>query len=277
MSAKDKKRLYKVLLYVLLSLIGVFMFFPFLWMVTASFKSSDLVLQYPPKLWPEVFHFENYAQVFQQVPFGRYMVNSLIVAVTVTVFALIFHSMAGYALGCLKFPGRNTIFVGILSTMMIPFYSIMIPLFILCSRLGWLDTYKGLIIPWIFHAYGIFLLRQYYLSFPKELKEAAIIDGCSEIGVFFRIALPTSKSILAALAIIFFTSNWDRFLWPLLITTSPEMRVIQLGIVQFKGQFVVSWHLIMAAAVVGCVPTLLLFIFLQSRIIEGIKMSGIKG
>lgn len=257
--------------------IGVIMLFPFLWMLSGSFKSSDLVMQYPPALIPQVFHFENYVRVFYDIPFGRYMVNSLLVAGTVTVAALMFHSMAGYALACLSFPGRNAIFVGMLSTMMIPFYSIMVPLFILCRNLGWIDTYQGLIIPWIPHAFGIFLFRQSFLTFPKDLKDAATIDGCNPLGVFFRIAMPTSQSLMAALGIIFFISNWDRFLWPLLITNSPEMRTIQLGIVQFKGQYVVNWHLILAAAVVGCIPTLLLFIVLQNRIVEGIKTTGIKG
>lgn len=275
--AKAKKIGFHIGIRILLICVGVFMFFPFVWMVSASFKSSDLVLQYPPALIPDVFHFENYALVFRQVPFARYILNSAIVATSVTVFALIFHSMAGYALASLRFPGRNAFFIGILSTMMVPFYSIVIPLFILCRNLGWNDTYQGLIIPWIPHAFGIFLLRQHYMTFPNELKEAAIIDGCSHLGVFFRIAFPTSRSILSALAIVFFISNWDRFLWPLLITNSPEMRVIQLGIVQFKGQYVVSWHLIMAAAVIGCIPTIILFIVLQNRIVEGIKMTGIKG
>ncbi len=251
--------------------------FPIIWMLSASFKSSDLVLQYPPALIPSTFHLENFTQVFTDIPFARYMLNSFIVASSVTIFALIFHSMAGYALGAMQFPGRGGVFIGILSTMMIPFYSIMVPLFMLCKMLGWLDSYLGLIIPWIPHAFGIFLLRQFYLTFPKELKEAATIDGCGPLIVFFRIAMPTSKSILSALAIIFFISNWDRFLWPLLITNSPLMRVIQLGIVQFKGQYVVSWHLIMAAAVVACIPTIIIFIVLQNKIVQGIKMAGIKG
>ena len=260
-----------------LIIIGIVLFFPFVWMVSASFKSSDLVLQYPPVLIPRELRIENYARIFMDIPFARYMLNSCIVATSVTLAALIFHSMAGYALGAMRFPGREKIFVGILSTMMIPFYSIMVPLFILCKTLGWLDSYLGLIIPWIPHAFGIFLLRQFYMTFPAELKEAATIDGCSPIGVFFRIAMPTSKSILSALAIVFFISNWDRFFWPLLITNTPEMRVIQLGIVQFKGQYVVNWHLIMAAAVIGCIPTIILFIVLQNKIVEGIKMVGIKG
>jgi multiple sugar transport system permease protein len=265
------------LIFAVMSVAATVFLFPFAWMLSSSLKSADMVLQYPPRLIPSSLHPENYVRIFIDIPFARYMLNSLIVATSVTIFALLFHSMAGYALGCLSFPGRQGIFLGILSTMMIPFYSIMIPLFILCRTLGWIDSYAGLILPWIPHAFGIFLLRQHYLTFPRELQDAAKVDGCSTVGTFFKIALPSSTSILVALAIVFFISNWDRFLWPLLITNSPEMRVIQIGIVQFKGQYVVNWHLIMAASVVACVPTLALFAVLQGKIVEGVSMSGIKG
>lgn len=274
---KTKKRVASTLERIALIVLSVVMAFPFIWMLSASLKTSDKVLEYPPRLIPDVFRFQNYADVFDQLPFLRYMLNSLIVAGSITVVALVFHSMAGYALGTMRFKGKGAIFVGVISTMMIPFYSIVIPLFVMCQRLGLVDTYLGMILPWIPHAFGIFLMRQYYLTFPRELKEAAVIDGCTHFGVFFKIALPISKSILAALGIIFFTSNWDRFLWPMLITNSPEMRVLPVGIMQFKGQFVVNWHLMMAAAVVGCIPTILVFIFLQDKIVEGVKMSGIKG
>lgn len=273
---KTKKRAASALERIALIVLSVVMAFPFIWMLSASLKTSDKVLEYPPRLIPDVFRFQNYADVFDQLPFLRYMLNSLIVAGSITVVALVFHSMAGYALGTMRFKGKGAIFVGVISTMMIPFYSIVIPLFVMCQRLGLVDTYLGMILPWIPHAFGIFLMRQYYLTFPRELKEAAVIDGCTHFGVFFKIALPISKSILAALGIIFFTSNWDRFLWPMLITNSPEMRVLPVGIMQFKGQFVVNWHLMMAAAVVGCIPTILVFIFLQDKIVEGVKMSGIK-
>lgn len=273
---KAKKRIATTLERIVLIILAVVMAFPFIWMLSASLKTSDKVLEYPPRLIPDVFRFQNYADVFDQLPFLRYMLNSLIVAGSITVVALVFHSMAGYALGTMRFKGKGAIFVGVISTMMIPFYSIVIPLFVMCQRLGLVDTYLGMILPWIPHAFGIFLMRQYYLTFPRELKEAAVIDGCTHFGVFFKIALPISKSILAALGIIFFTSNWDRFLWPMLITNSPEMRVLPVGIMQFKGQFVVNWHLMMAAAVVGCIPTILVFIFLQDKIVEGVKMSGIK-
>lgn len=270
-------RMGRLLLRIALIFSSIVMAFPFVWMLSSSLKSSDEVLAYPPTLLPESFRWQNYLQVFQEIPFTRYMFNSIVVAVTVTAVSLVLHSMAGYSLGTLQFPGKKLVFTGMLSTMMIPFYSIVIPLFIMCQKLGMIDSYLGLILPWIPHAYGIFLLRQYYMSFPKELKEAAIIDGCTHFGVFFKVALPTSGSILAALGIIFFTGNWDRFLWPLLITNSPEMRTLPVGIMQFKGQFVVNWHLLMAAAVVSVIPTFIVFLLFQNKIVQGIKMSGIKG
>jgi multiple sugar transport system permease protein len=262
---------------VLLVVLALVMFFPYYWMLIGSLKSSDEVLRYPPRFVPTRLQLQNYRQVFVDVPFARYILNSFIVAASVTAAALLFHSMAGFALACVRMPGKKFIFLGILSTMMIPFYSIMVPLFIICRYLGWIDTYWGLIVPWIPHAFGIFLYRQFFLDFPRDLIDAGKIDGCSVYGLFFRVSLPTATSISAVLAIIFFISNWDRFLWPLLITISAEMRVIQLGIVQFKGQYVVHWHLVLTAAVIGSIPTLLIFIFLQNRITEGIRVTGIKG
>lgn len=267
----------KILTRVLLIIVAIIMFFPFLWMVSGAFKPSDEVMEYPPRIIPSEVRFENFTELFKEIPFERYMINSFIVAGSITVSSLLFHSMAGYALARLKFPGRRFLFIGILSTMMIPFYSIVIPLFIIIRQVGWYDTYLGLIIPWIPHAFGIFLLRQYYITFPKELVDAAVIDGCSHIGVFFRIALPLSKPILAALGVIFFISNWDRFLWPLLITSSAEMRVVPLGVVQFKGQYVAHWNLVLAGATVACIPTIIIFMMLQNFIVKGVKTTGIKG
>ena len=266
----------KIIIRILLIVVAIIMVFPFLWMVSGAFKPSDEVMEYPPKIIPSEIRYENFTELFKEVSFGRYMINSFIVAGSVTIFSLLFHSMAGYALARLRFPGKRFLFIGILSTMMIPFYSIVIPLFIIIKQIGWYDTYLGLIIPWIPHAFGIFLLRQYYIGFPKELADAAAIDGCSHIGVFFRIALPLSKPILAALGVVFFISNWDRFLWPLIITSSAEMRVVPLGIVQLKGQYVAHWNLILAGATIACIPTIIIFILLQNFIVKGIKTTGIK-
>ncbi|GFP22339.1 multiple sugar transport system permease protein, partial [Candidatus Hakubella thermalkaliphila] len=187
------------------------------------------------------------------------------------------HAMAGYALARLRFPGRKVIFIGILSTLMIPFYTIMIPLVLLVKALGWIDTYWALIVPAIPHAFGIFWLRQFFLGVPRELEDAARIDGASRIGVFFHIALPLARPILAALAVFFFLANWDAFLWPLIATSSQKMRVVQVGIQSFAGEQGSAWNLIMAASTVAILPTLILFFSLQRFIVRSVKMSGLKG
>src|ERR1700737_3587439 len=188
---------------------------PLLWMLSASLKTSGEALAIPAPLLPAVPRWQNYVDVFSQVPFARYMLNSLFVATTVTVVALLFHSMAAYSLARLRYPGRDIIFVGMLSTLMGPFTVIVIPLFILIKTLGWVDSYQALIIPAIPHAFGIFLLRQFYLGLPRELEEAALIDGANRIQVYWRIVLPLSRPILMALGILFFLANWNNFLWPL--------------------------------------------------------------
>jgi multiple sugar transport system permease protein len=249
---------------------------PMLWMLSASLKSPGDVLRFPPALIPTNPQWTNYRDVFTQVPFLRYIANSALVSVTVTVAGLVLHSMAGYSLARLRYPGRNLIFIGILSTLMVPSAVLLIPQFILVKDLGWLNSYAGLIVPAIPHAFGIFLMRQFYLGLPGELQEAAIVDGATPAGVFWRIALPLSKPILATLAVFFFLANWNSFLWPLVIIQSPEMWVIQIGITQFVGEHGTQWNMIMAASVVAAVPTLLLFFVLQRYIVEGIKMTGIK-
>jgi multiple sugar transport system permease protein len=277
MSTDVKRHLRRGGVLVLMTAIGVVMFFPFLWMVSSSFKSNQEVLQYPPSLLPHEWHPENYKSVFTEVPFAKYMLNSFFVAGVVTAIALLTHAMAGYALACLNFRGRQVLFFAIIATMMVPFYSLLVPLLNLSKTLGWVDSYAGLIIPWIPHAFGIFLMRQHFLGFPRELRDAAAVDGAGHLRTFFGIALPTAYPVLAALAIIYFIGNWDRFLWPLIITNSPDKQTVPLGLVQFQGQYSTQWNVLMAGAVVASLPTLMLFVFLQRRIVAGVAMSGIKG
>jgi multiple sugar transport system permease protein len=183
----------RIVLYVLAAISAVILVGPLLWMLSSSLKSPGEVLANPPTLVPHEWRFQNYIDVFHQVPFGRYLFNSFFVASTVTIVALLFHSMAAYSLARLKFPGRDKIFVAILMTLMVPFTVIAVPLFIIVNWLGWVDTYQGLIIPMIPHAFGIFLLRQFYLSIPRELEEAAIVDGASLARVYWSIILPLSR------------------------------------------------------------------------------------
>lgn len=267
----------RLVLYVLAVIAFVILAGPLLWMLSSSLKTGSEVLAKPPTLVPKNPQWHNYAEVFTTVPFARYMLNSLLVSSVVTVVALAFHSMAAYSLARLRFPGRNAIFLGIVATLMVPFTVIVIPLFIIVDALGWVDSYPGLIIPMIPHAFGIFLLRQFYLGLPRELEEAAIVDGANLVQVYRHIVLPLSRPILAALGVFFFLANWNNFLWPLIVTQSQDLWVVQLGIQQFTGQRGSQYNLIMAASTLAALPTLILFFVLQRRLVEGMKLTGLKG
>ena len=247
---------------------------PLLWMLSMSFKEGDEVFR--PNLIPAHPTLDNFLYVFTQVNFFRYLWNTFFVSATVTVVALFFHSMAGYALARLRFPGREAIFLTMFATFLISQPVIIVPLFILVRSLGMLDSYAGLIIPSIFNAFGIFLLRQFYLAVPRELEEAAIIDGAGYFRVYWSIILPLSRPILSALAILFFLANWNSFLWPLTITNDQNLWMVQVAIASFHQQYNGSWNYIMAASTVVALPTVAMFVVFQKRIIESIKTSGIK-
>lgn len=265
-----------IFVYLLCTVVAVVTVFPFLWMVIGSFKTATEIAQYPPNLLPQTFEWRNYVEVFTSVPFLRFIFNSFVVASTVTLVALLFHAMAAYSLARLHYPGRNLFFIGIVMTLMVPFSVTLIPTFILVRSLGWLDTYAALIVPSIFNAFGIFLLRQFYLGIPVELEEAALLDGDTPAGIFFHIALPLSRPILATLAVFFFLYNWNNYLWPLVVTKSRDMQVIQVAIAAFAGEHATQWQLIMAGSTVAAIPGLLLYLFFQRYLIEGVKLSGLK-
>lgn len=261
-------------LFVVVGVIVILTVFPLVWMFTSSFKGADEVLS--TNLLPSAPTLDNFDYVFSSAPFGRYLLNSLVVSVTVTVVALFFHSMAAYALARLRFPGRDAIFLGIFSTLLVTGPAVLVPLFLVVHRLGLLNSYAGLIVPAIFSAYGIFLLRQFYVAIPAELEEAARLDGCGYWRIYWSIILPLSRSIFAALAVLFFLANWNAFLWPLVATTDADLQVVQLGIASFQDQNTADWQYVLAAATVAAIPTLLAFAFFQRRIVESIKTSGLK-
>ena len=212
----------------------------------------------------------------QPLPFTHYIFNSLFVAVTVTVFSLIVNSFAAYAFARLEFPGRDVLFVVFLSTMIIPFEVIAIPLYLEMRWLGWVDTYQALIVPFVASPLGMFLLRQFFLGMPRELEEAARIDGCSMFGAFRRIVLPNSVPALIAFGVIRFQFSWDAFVWPLIVAPSPPVRVIQVAIASFDTDVQVQWNLILAAAVLASLPIILMFAFLQRFYVQGMLTSGLK-
>jgi len=214
--------------------------------------------------------------VLTQVPFPRYLLNSAFVSVVVTGVALMLHSMAAYALSRLQFRGRTMIFALMVSTLLVSLPVILVPLFLIAKQLGMLDSYTGLIIPMIFNVFGIFLLRQYYLNFPTELEDAAQLDGCSYFGLFFRVVIPLSRAPLASLAVLFFLANWNSFLWPLTITSNPNLDVIQVGIASLQGQYSAAYNYVLAASLIAVIPTVVIFLIGQRWLVDSIKNSGLK-
>jgi multiple sugar transport system permease protein len=248
--------------------------FPLVYMLSIGFKGQNEV--FSTNVLPEQPTLASFVYVLTEVPFLRFLGNTLIVAVTVTVVALFFHTMAGYALARLRFPGRETIFLAMFSTFLVSLPVIIVPLFILVRALGMLDSYVGLIVPAIFNAFGVFLLRQYYLALPRELEEAAFIDGAGYWRIYWSVILPLSRPIIAALAILFFLANWNAFLWPLTVVSDQSLWVVQIGIANFKSQYAASWNYIMAASTIVAVPTIVLFVAFQRQIMDSIKTSGLK-
>lgn len=247
--------------------------FPIVWLVLGAFKPADQT--FAPGL-PSSLTLDNLRYVLTEVPFPQYLLNSAIVSVTVTIAALLFHSMAAYALARLRFPGRDFTFTLMLSTMLVSLPVILVPLFLIVKQLGLVDSFGGLILPAIFNAFGIFLLRQYYLNIPRELEEAAELDGCGYPRLYWSVILPLSRPILASLAVLFFLANWNSFLWPLTITRTPSLDVIQLGISGLQGQYSASWNIILAGAVLAAVPTIVVFLVGQRWLIDSLKTSGMK-
>jgi multiple sugar transport system permease protein len=252
---------------------ALLVFFPVAWLVLSALKPSDET--FDPGL-PHHWTLSNLSYVLTKVPFPRYMLNSAIVAVVVTVVALFFHTMAAYALARLKFWGRDIIFSTIVATLLVSLPVILVPLFLIAKQLGLLDTYAGLIIPMIFNAFGIFLLRQYYLNFPRELEDAAQLDGCGYPRLYWHVILPLSRPAMASLAVLFFLANWNAFLWPLTITRSPNRDVVQVGIAGLQGQYSGSYNYVLAGSLVAVVPTVLVFLLGQRWLVESMKSSGLK-
>jgi multiple sugar transport system permease protein len=255
-------------------ILGLMTIFPLFWMISIAFKPSAEVFQ--PNLLPVAPTFDNFIYVLTEVPFLRYLGNTFFVSAVITVVALFFHTMAGYALARLRFPGRETIFVLIFSTFLVSLPVIIVPLFIIVRAMGMLNTFAGIIVPAIFHAFGIFLLRQYYLSLPREIEEAAVVDGAGYWRIYWSVILPLSRPIIASLAILFFLANWNSFLWPLTVASDQNLWVVQVGIANFRSQYSTSWNYIMAASTIVATPMLILFVIFQRQIMESIKTSGLK-
>lgn len=271
----------RVPLYAILGLIGAFMLVPFLWMVTTSLKPSGTAFDYPPQVLPTSFDFSNYENLFTLAPFGTYVLNSVVVTAVTVVGQVAFCASAAYGFARLSFRGSKAIFVLFLATMMIPFQVTMIPLFLIVFKLNWVNTYQGLIVPGLSSAFAIFLLRQAFLTIPRDYQDAAHLDGASEWIVFTRIFLPLVKPALATVAVFAFMGTWTDLLWPLLIARDEKMRTVELGLAYFNVTSSAyqqpNWPLMMAASVVSLLPVVLVYLFAQRYFVAGISLTGVKG
>jgi len=257
---------------------------PYVWMLASSLRPQVETFQHViPLSWktfvPQSFTLASYRELFALVPFpfSRYVFNSIFVALSVTTLSLIVNALAAYAFARLEFPGRSVLFAVFLSTMIVPFEVLAIPLYLQIRSFGWVNTYQALIIPWIANPLGIFLLRQFFQEIPRELEEAARIDGCSYFGAFRHVVIPNSIPALVAFALIRFQASWDAFLWPLIAAPSAEKRVIQVAIASFVTEVQTRWDLTFAASVVATLPVAAAFLVLQRYYVQGVVMSGLKG
>ncbi len=265
--------------YLLLVGAAIVLILPFLWIISTSLKGSESIFAVPPQWIPKDLHWDNYAKVFTKMPFFIYLKNSVFISVLTIFGTLLSSSLVAYAFACLKWPGRDWLFVFVLATMMLPAQVTMIPVFVLYKQFGWLNTFKPLIVPAFFGggAFNIFLLRQFFLTIPKELFEAARLDGCSEFKIYWKIALPLAKPALATVAILTYMSTWNDFLGPLIYLSDKLKGTLALGLAMFVGQYQTEWGVLMAASVLVMLPVIVLFFLFQKYFIRGFMMSGIKG
>ncbi|MCL6434271.1 MAG: carbohydrate ABC transporter permease [Leptolyngbyaceae cyanobacterium HOT.MB2.61] len=262
-------------LYTVLIVYAVITFLPFAWALSASFKPLSEIAEGGIHFIPQHFTLANYRQIFTQEPlFGRWFLNSAIAAIFITLFNLLFNSMAGYALARIRFPGNQFWFFLILAALMVPGQITLLPKFLILKSFGWLNTYQGLIVPGAINATFIFMMRQFFINFPRELEEAAALDGLGRFETFFQIVLPLAKPALAAQTIFVFMGAWNEFLMPLVVMSDPEMFTLPLGLNAFKGEYISYWNYIMAASMIFTLPALAIYAFFNRYFIQGITFTG---
>jgi len=279
LQSSSRKLLNRVIVYLFLLAVAAMLILPFLWILSTSLKGNESIFVIPPKWIPKRFYWENYSNVFAKMPFLTYLRNSVFISAMTIIGTLLSSSLVAYAFACLKWPGRNGVFIFVLATMMLPTQVTMIPLFVLFKNFGWLNTFKPLIIPAFFGggAFNIFLLRQFFLTIPRELFDAARIDGCSEWRIYYNIVLPLAKPALATVAILTFMMTWNDFFGPLIYLSDKLKGTLALGLAMFVGQHQTEWGMLMAASVMMMIPVIILFFLFQKYFIKGFMMSGIKG
>lgn len=267
----------RVFLYILLFFVAALTAAPFVWLVLTALKGSEDVFAFPPEIIPVELHFSNFVETWQMVPFGSYVLNSTIVAVGMVAMNVLLASLAAYPLARMEFKGKSVLFLLILATMMVPEQVIMIPLYEVTMQLGLLNTLAGVILPFGVNAFGIFLMRQFYMAIPRELEDAAIVDGCSPFRVWWNILLPLSKPAIATLTVFTFVAAWSHFLWPLVILHETEKFTLPVGLAYLMGTFSANFKYIAAGAVISILPVLAVYWYMQKYFIQGLLSGGVKG
>lgn len=266
----------RIILYVLLTVISLAVLVPFGWMLVSSVKLDAEVFTVPIQWIPEEFHWDNFSKIWSRVPLATYLMNSAILSVTITALQVLTGSFAAYGFAKVRFPGRDALFLAYLATIAVPWQAYMVPQYIMMERIGLVDTRISLILLQAFGAFGVFLMRQYYLSIPDELSEAARIDGLSEYGIWARIILPLSKPALASLALLTFVNTWNDYMGPFIYLTSNDLWTVQIGLRAFVGQFDAEYAMIMTGSVISVLPILVIFLLGQRYFVQGIATSGLK-
>lgn len=281
----------QLLIYLVLGIGAVTMMIPFVWMLSTSVKVDAEIFGTTLRWIPTQFDFANYADAYQQIKMGRLYRNTIIVTAADVLAQIMLGAMAGYVFARLRFPGRNVIFFALLITMMVPFEVLVLPIFLTVRRIplaggndifgqggiGFLNSYPGLIFPNLISVYGVFIFRQFFRSFPEEIEDAALIDGSSRAGFFWRILLPNSRPVMGTMGLFAFIWTWNDFLWPLVVVKQESMKTLQIGLSTFNQEFGTQWAELMAASVMATIPVLLLFLFLQRFLVQGLATTGLKG
>jgi multiple sugar transport system permease protein len=274
-----ERRILRLLAYATMIGLVLIMILPFGWMLSTSLKTQQYILRTPPELFPNPLSFESYTQLGERIDLGRTFFNSLFVALVGTAGQLLVSSMAAYAFARMRWRGRNAVFLLYLATMMVPSVVLVLPQFIIIRLFGWANTYQALIIPALFNAFGTFLLRQSFLSLPRDFEEAAFIDGANYFTIFWRIILPLSLPALATLTILSFMGSWNAYLWPLFVARNEAVQTlpVALGVLQAGPRALTEWNLVMAGAVISVLPILIVYLFAQKWFVQSVVSNGLKG
>lgn len=279
-----KKIFEKMGIHSVLILVSLLSIFPFIWLISTSLKgNSENIFAYPPQIIPQAFTFENYVGVWKKVDFMAYFWNSMIVAGATVFLNLLLSALAGYPLARMEFVGKKAAFFAVLATIMVPFQAIMLPVYLITLKLNMVDSvnnlmgYLGLVLPFAVSAFGIFLMRQAFMAIPKEMEEAAIVDGCNVVLVFFKVLLPMVKPSLAVLAIFTFIGSWGEFLWPSIVLTKESMYTLPVGVNNLQGMFSSNWRFIAAGSILSTIPIVVFFLAMQKYFISGENEGAVKG